>query len=247
MNLETVLYEKRDNTVIICLNRPEALNALNRRIIADLIEALTRVETDSSVQAVIIKGEGRGFCAGDDLNEPNELSINAGLQKIEQLHDVTRLIMRMPKPVIAALHGFAVGAGLEIAMNCDLRIAAEKTIFRFPETNIGLTVTNAGTKLLPMLIGLGRAKEMVFTTEKIDSAKAYDWGLINKVVKLEELTTEALEMAKKINNNNYLAVILSKKSLSQAYLMGLEEVLNLETQNIMNAVQASSSGFLPEK
>ncbi len=243
MDFETVLYTKKENIAIISLNRPDALNALNRQIIRDFVSALGEAETDPQVKVVIVKGEGRGFCAGDDLNEPIEPNFDTGFQVIETLHDVTRLIMRMPKPVIASLHGFAVGAGLEFAMNCDIRIAAEGTIFRFPETSIGVTVTNAGTKLLPMLVGMGRAKEMVFTGEKIDAAQANEWGLVNRVVPREDLEAVTLEMAGKILANNFLAIAMSKKSLTQAPAMGLEEVLNLETQNIMNALQALSTAF----
>jgi len=241
MQFETVLYDKRNDIVIISLNRPEALNALNRQIIDDLLAALVAAEVDPGIRIVIIKGEGRGFCAGDDLNEPKELNFSTGFQDIEKLHDITRIIMRMPKPAIAMIHGFSVGAGLEIAMNCDIRIAAEKTIFRFPETSIGLTVTNAGTKLLPMLIGMGRAKEIVFTAEKIDAEQALEWGLVNRVVPLENLEKTALELAGKIIKNSFLAVAISKKSLAQGYNMGLEEVLNLESQNIMNVFQALTS------
>ena len=146
--------------------------------------------------------------------------------------------MGMPKPVIAAIHGYALGAGCEWALNCDIRIAAEGTKFGFPEARVGATVTNAGTKLLPIAVGLSRAKEMVFTTEFIDAAQAEQWGLINRVVAAEDLEQVVLEMAKKIAQNSALSIALSKKALNQGVYLGLEETLAQETRDIALVFQS---------
>lgn len=160
---------------------------------------------------------------------------------IEQLQDTTRISMMMPTPVIAAVHGCVLGARCEWAMNCDLRIAAEETKFGFPEVRVGLTITNAGTKMLPLLVGLARAKEMIFTTNMINAVQAESWGLINKVVPLDELESEAMSLAKKITRHSTLAIAISKKTLNQSVYLGFEEALNQESRDIMMVFQTMES------
>ncbi len=238
MQLETVLYDKEDGIAIISFNRPHVLNAQNRQLVSDFLAALRQAEADLEVKALIVRGEGRAFCSGDDLSEEHQITtIEEGLILIETLQDTTRVILRMPKPVIAAVHGYALGAGCEWAMNCDIRIAAKGTKFGFPETSVGMTVTNAGTKLLPILIGLGRAKELVFTAEMIDAEQAEKWGLVNKVVPLEELDGTALDMARRIAQNSSFAVALSKKALNQGIYQGFEETLEQESRDIVLVIQ----------
>jgi enoyl-CoA hydratase len=153
-------------------------------------------------------------------------------------------MLRMGKPIIAAVHGYALGAGCEWAMDCDMRIAAEGTKFGFPETGVGATVTNAGTKLLPLLVGLGRAKEMVFSNEMIDAKQAEQWGLVNRVVPLEELEKAAMDMAKKIAEKSALATHLSKKALNQGVYQDFEQTLE---QEIRDAMVVLSSSEAPER
>ena len=232
MRFETVIYERRGEVAIISFNRPEVLNAENRQLESDFLRALKMAWEDIRVKAVIIRGEGRAFCSGHDLSEEFlRGNIEEGVAALENLQDITRTIVAMGKPVIAAIHGYALGAGCEWAMNCDLRIAAEGTKFGFPETGIGATVTNAGTKLLPLLIGLGRAKEMVFTNEMIDSARAEQWGLVIKVVPLGELDEAAMDMAKKIAKNSMLAMRLSKEALNQGIYQDFEQTLDREAKD----------------
>jgi enoyl-CoA hydratase len=139
----------------------------------------------------------------------------------------------MGKPIIAAVHGYALGAGCEWAMDCDIRIAADGTKFGFPETNVGGTVTNAGTKLLPLLVGMGRAKELVFTNDMIDVRQAEQWGLVNHVVPFDELDKAALDMAKKIAKTSTLATFLSKRALNQGVYQDFEQVLEQETRDVL--------------
>jgi len=242
MELETIIYTQKDGIAMISFNRPEKLNAQNRRLVEDFLAALKAAEADPEIKAVIVKGEGRAFCAGDDLSEEKRFdSIENAMQIVETLQDTTRIILRMPKPVIAAIHGYALGAGCEWALNCDIRIAAEGTQFGFPEVRVGGTVTNAGTKLLPLLVGLGRAKQMVFTTDFIDAQTAERWGLVNKVVPLEKLEESALETARHMVQHSSLAIALSKKALNQGVYQGFEETLQQEARDIALVIQTHES------
>lgn len=242
MKLETIIYDKRDDIAIISFNRPKVLNAENRQLVRDFLQALKEAQADSDVKAVIVRGEGRAFCAGHDLTEESMgETAEEGLATLETLQDTTRTMLRMGKPVIAAVHGYALGAGCEWALDCDIRIAAEGTRFGFPETNVGLTVTNAGTKLLPLLIGLGRAKELVFANEMIDAGQAEQWGMVNKVVPLEELDKMAMDMAKKITQNSTLAIRLSKAALNQGVYQDFEQTLEQESRDLIIAFSSTEA------
>ena len=241
MQLETVIYEKKDNIAIIHLNRPKVLNAINTQLTSDFLGALKEAHADAEVKAVIVKGEGRAFSAGDDLSEDKSGPVEQGIRAIETLQDTTRTMLKMGKPIIAVVHGYALGAGCEWAIDCDIRIAAEGTKFGFPETGVGATVTNAGTKLLPLLIGLGRAKEMVFTNEMIDARQAEQWGLVNKVVPLEELDKTAMDMAKKIAEKSVVATYLSKGALNQGVYQDFEQTLQQETRDILIAIMTAEA------
>ncbi|MBM3154722.1 MAG: enoyl-CoA hydratase/isomerase family protein [Chloroflexi bacterium] len=237
MKLETVIYEKKEDVAIIRFNRPKVLNAVNRQLTADFLAALRAAEADPGVKVLIVKGEGRAFCSGDDLSEDKTTATpEEGLRAINTLQDTTRTMLRMGKPIIGAIHGYALGAGCEWAMDCDIRIAAEGTKFGFPETSVGATITNAGTKILPLLVGMGRAKELALTGDRIDARQAEQWGLVNKVVPLEELDFAAMEMAKKIAKNSVLATHLTKTALNQGVYQDYEQVLEHETRDVMIAI-----------
>ena len=234
MQLETVLYEKIDGIAVIKLNRPKVLNAINMQLTHDLHQALAEVALDTSVKGVILKGEGRAFCAGDDLSEsPFGIAVEDLLRHVEVLQDTTRMMLNMEKPIIAAVHGYALGAGCEWAMSADIRIAAEGTRFGFPETNVGAGVTNAGTKLLPLLVGIGRAKWMIFSNERIDARTAEQWGLVNQVVLLEDLDKTALALAKKIAANSTLSIKLAKKQLNYGTYQDYEQQMELEAHDVV--------------
>lgn len=234
MQLETVIYEKKEDIATIRFNRPKVLNAVNRQLTADFLVALKAAGADTEVKVVIIKGEGRAFCSGDDLSEDKTAATpEEGIQAVNTLQDTTRAMLRMGKPVIGAIHGYALGAGCEWAMDCDIRIAAEGTKFGFPETNVGATITNAGTKILPLLVGMGRAKELALTGDRIDAKQAEQWGLVNKVVPLEELDHIAWETAKKITKNSALATHLTKIALNQGVYQDYEQVLEHEARDVM--------------
>jgi enoyl-CoA hydratase/carnithine racemase len=234
MQLETVLYEKIDEIAVIRLNRPKVLNAINMQLTHDLHQALAEVALDTSVKVVILKGEGRAFCAGDDLSEsPFGIAVEDLLRHVEVLQDTTRIMLNMDKPIIAAVHGYALGAGCEWAMSADIRIAAEGTKFGFPETNVGAGVTNAGTKLLPLLVGIGRAKWMIFSNERIDARTAEQWGLVNQVVPLQDLDKTAIALAKKIAANSTLSIKLAKKQLNYGTYQDYEQQMELEAHDVV--------------
>lgn len=242
MHLETVIYEKRDAVAVIRFNRPDVLNAQNVQMTRDFLAALKEAEADDGVRVVIIRGEGRAFCSGHDLSEETTgATVEESLVFVEMLQDTTRLILGMGKPVIAAVHGYALGAGCEWAMNCDIRIAAEGSKFGFPETSVGTTVTNAGTKLLPLLVGLGRAKELIFTNGMIDAEKAEQWGLVNRVVPLEVLNETALDLAGKIAGNSRRALRLSKGALNQGVYQDFEQTLEREAEDAVLCAYGSEA------
>lgn len=234
MQLETVLYEKIDEIAIIKLNRPKVLNAINMQLTHDLHQVLAEVALDISVKGVILKGEGRAFCAGDDLSEsPFGIAAEDLLRHVEVLQDTTRIMLNMEKPIVAAVHGYALGAGCEWAMSADIRIAAEGTKFGFPETNVGAGVTNAGTKLLPLLVGIGRAKWMIFSNERIDAHTAEQWGLVNQVVPAGELDAAAMALIKKIAANSTLSIKLAKKQLNYGTYQDYEQQMELEAHDVV--------------
>jgi enoyl-CoA hydratase len=234
MSLKTVLCEKSDGVFSISLNRPRVLNALNEQLISDLFEALKAVEIDVETKVVILKGEGRAFCAGADLSgEGDSYRRDVPIEQNRYtIQDISRVMLGMTKIIVAAVKGYAIGAGLEIAMCADLRIVAEGTKFGSTETSVGETVTNAGTKLLTYYVGLGRAKEMYFTNEFIDAKEAYQYGLANKIVALSDLDKIAMTTAKKIRDNSGLSLMLTKAAVNRALGMSLEDTLAMETRDI---------------
>jgi enoyl-CoA hydratase/carnithine racemase len=237
MQMQNVIYEIVDDIAIIKLNRPKVLNAINVHLTADVHKALETAAKDTKVKGVILKGEGRAFCAGDDLSEsPAGWPVEDVLRYVEVLQDTTRLMLNMEKPVIAAVHGYALGAGCEWAMSADIRIAAEGTKFGFPETQVGAGITNCGTKLLPLLIGIGRAKWMAFTNERIDANKAEQWGLVNFVVPADKLDETAMAMMKKITANSSLSIKLTKKQMNYGVYQDYEQQFELEAHDVVLCV-----------
>ncbi|MBC8391288.1 MAG: enoyl-CoA hydratase/isomerase family protein [Deltaproteobacteria bacterium] len=234
MTEKTVLYNREENVGIITLNRPKRLNAINGELLRDLIQLLEKVRHDNDIVSVILTGKGNAFCAGEDLKETSDgKSFEGWVEEIEGLQEVQRVILRLGKPLIAAVRGYALGGGCEFAMSCDIRIAAEDAKFGFPETEVGLTVTTAGTKLLSQIVGLGKAKELVFTGELVDALEALRIGLANKVVPVENLLEQALTTAKKIGTRSPLALKLSRIAIDQGLHSSFEQVLEMEANHLL--------------
>ena len=241
MTNNTVLYEKSRNLGIITLNRPERLNAINKDLLKGLIEKLETARQDKSIVSVILTGAGRAFCAGEDLKETSAgKSFEDWIEETEGLQQVQRVIMALGKPLIAAVPGYALGGGCEFAMSCDIRIVAESAKFGFPETDVGLTITTAGTKLLAQIVGLGKAKELVFTGDFIDAHEAVTIGLANKVVAAESLLNESIAMARRIGEKSPLALKLSRIAIDQGLHSSFEQTLELEAGHLLTCAGAQN-------
>lgn len=217
-----LLFEIKGHIGIITLNRPKALNALNNELLQELSNLLDVIGADKSVQAVIITGSGeKAFVAGADIAEMQSMTAMEGRDFGKTGQAVFNKLESLPQPVIAAINGFALGGGCELAMACDIRIAAEKAKFGQPEVSLGITPGFGGTQRLPRLVGKGRAKELIYTGDIIDAGEAYRIGLVNKVVALEELMNTALVMAEKILSRAPVAVQLSKAAINEGMNMDL--------------------------
>ena len=233
--MTAVIYEKEGPIAIIKFNRPEVLNAYNRDVMKGLITAFELAHRDKEVRVIVWKGEGRAWCAGADIKAWGMVKDMVEWRDIIELeNESTRLIMQLEKPILAAIQGYAMGGGCEYAMLADIRIAADGTKFGFPETSLGGTVTHAGTKILPQLIGLGKAKELVLANEVIDASEAERLGLVNKVVALQDLDEAVMGMARKIAGNPPCAVREMKKALNRGLDWDYEAALEYE----------SSAGFI---
>jgi len=248
MTKKTVLYSRDGNVGIITLNRPERLNAINGGLLRDFIEQLETAREDKEAISVILTGAGRAFCAGEDLKESSAgKSFETWIEETDGLQEIQRMIMRLGKPLIAAVQGYALGGGCEFAMSCDIRIATEDAKFGFPETEVGLTVTTAGTKLLTQIVGLGKAKELVFTREFVDAHEALRIGLANKVVPTERLIDEALGMANKIGEKSPLALKLSRIAIEQGLHSSFEQILEIEANHLLICISAQNQKEFMEK
>jgi len=226
----TVILEKKENIAIVKFNRPKSLNAVIDEMLLDFVTVMGEVKNDPTLKVVIITGEGRAFCAGADTKEQvAPRNLHQYREHSQWMQNVTRAIVGLGKPTIAAVKGYAVGEGMEFSLNCDIRIVAEGTKVGFPESRVGATVTNGGTYYLPRIVGLSKAKEMMLTGELIDAQEAYRIGYANKVVPLDKLDEEALAMAKKIASNYELEVQLQKEMIDAGLDNSLEKTLALET------------------
>jgi len=248
MTNNTVLYEKSRNVGVITLNRPERLNAINKDLLKGLIEKLEMARRNKDIVSVILTGAGRAFCAGEDLKETSAgKSFEDWIEETEGLQQVQRVIMALGKPLIAAVPGYALGGGCEFAMSCDIRIAAESAKFGFPETDVGLTITTAGTKLLAQIVGLGKAKELIFTGDFIDAHEAMAIGLANKVVAAESLLEETMAMARRIGEKSPLALKLSRIAIDQGLHSSFEQTLEMEAGHLLICAGAQNQQKFVER
>lgn len=241
MNEESVLYAKEEKTAVVTLNRPKRLNAINQDLLRDLIRYLEKAGADDDVATVVLTGAGKAFCAGEDLKETSAgKTLDQWTREIDALQEFQRVVLNLGKPLIAAVRGYALGGGLEFALSCDIRIASEDARFGFPETGVGLTITSAGTKLISQLVGLGKAKELIFTGEFIDAQEALRIGLVNRVAAGDDLMTEALGMARKIGERSPLALKLSRAAVDQGLHSSFEQILELEAAHLMICVSSGN-------
>ena len=229
MAYENLLYEKREAVAVITLNRPKVLNALNRRTLEELDACVREVIADDSVRVAILTGAGeKAFVAGADINELAQLTPVAGRDYGLFGQSVLDRIEASPKPFIAAVNGFALGGGCELAMACHLRIASENAKLGQPEVKLGIIPGYGGTQRLARLVGKGRALQLVMTGEQISAEQALKIGLVNEVVPLADLIPEAEAMAKKIAANAPLAVRFAIEAVNRGLEMPQAEGLFLE-------------------
>ena len=219
-----------DGVGIIRLNRPERLNAVTPALVDDLLESFDRAEADHA-RVLVLAGRGRAFCAGWDLKQPPiDETVDQARARLQRLQEVTRRTRAFAGPVIAAVQGYALGAGVEFALGCDLVVAGEDAVFGFPEVEVGLSGTNGVSVLLPRLVGLARAKELVLLGERCDARRARDIGLIARVVPAGAHEDAALEIAERLATRPPRALRLAKRLLDEGVETALEEALDGEVE-----------------
>ncbi|MBE0499967.1 MAG: enoyl-CoA hydratase/isomerase family protein [Desulfuromonadales bacterium] len=230
MKFNNLLIDIAEMIALVTINRPAALNALNNELIEELAAAFAGLKERDDVACVILTGGGsKAFVAGADIAAMQPLDAVSAAKFARNGHAVLNSIENFPKPVIAAVNGFALGGGCELAMACDIRIAAENARFGQPEVNLGVIPGFGGTLRLPRLIGKGRAKELIFTGDMIDAAEACRIGLVNKVVAAEELLATAKAMAVKIASRGSVAVRFAKDSIDNGLEMDLDRAGRFES------------------
>jgi enoyl-CoA hydratase len=226
---ENLQVETSDGVAVVVVTRPDKLNALNARTIEELDAAFTAMAEDPGVRGVLVTGSGdKAFVAGADIAELRTLRPTAARAFARRGQEVFARIERMEKPVVAAINGFALGGGCELALACHLRIAAEGARLGTPEVKLGLMCGYGGTQRLPRLVGRGRALEMLLTGEMVDAAEAHRIGLVNRVVPKEKLRAEAEGLLRKVIANGPLSLRFTLQAVAAGLEMGLEEGQNLE-------------------
>jgi enoyl-CoA hydratase len=226
---KTVLYEKNSGIAHVTLNRPQAMNAFSVQMRDDLYEVLSAIKADDEVRVVVIKGAGeKAFCAGADLKEFLSAPSAVKARRIRAVRDLWRLFLSMPQPLIAALHGYVLGSGMEIALFCDLRIAAFNVVFGLPEVGLGILPAAGGTQTLPRIIGLSGALDMLLTGRRLSGQEAYDMRLVNQLVTPANLMKASDEAAQKIASFDPVVVQNAKQALVRGMDMSLEQGLDLE-------------------
>lgn len=230
-HMQTVELAIDDGVALVWLNRPERLNAVAPELVDDLLAALGEVAADEEVRAVVLAGRGRAFCAGHDLKAPEPEGDSR--VRLERLQDVTRRLRALPQPVLAAVHGYAIGAGAEFALGCDLILAADDATFAFPEVGLGLSVTGGASRLLPQLVGPLKARELVLFGDRLDAAAAERLGLVNWVVPADELLERALKWATRLAAQPAGATALAKRALDRGPDGTLETALELEVSHAL--------------
>ncbi len=212
--MSDVLFEKRGHTGLITLNKPSSLNAMCEAFIADINKALDTAEADPEIYTLIITGTGKAFIAGADISEMYGKDAKTIKPWAALACDLAMRLENMKLPVIAAINGYALGGGLELALACDIRIASENATLGLPETSLGVICGSGGTQRLPAIVGEGIAKEMIFTAKVIKADEALSMGLINRMTSTEDLLSEAFALCSSIEKNGQLAVRASKEAVN---------------------------------
>lgn len=239
--MSELLFHSEDQIAFITINRPEVLNVFRRSMFQHMLELLDQVARDDSIRVVLITGAGRAFSAGIDLKEVAHLfdgtmSMNQARAELNEMQELTRRMVELPKPIISAINGLAIGAGAEIAIASDIRIASQAASFAFAEVQRGLFETNGVMHRLPRLIGMGRAAEVMMTGDVITAQAALEMGLVSRVIQSKSLMDEAQAMARKMTANAPISMRLIKKVLHRSYDLDLEAVMRLETDGTLECL-----------
>ena len=227
---QTIKYVKEDAIGVLTIDRPEALNALNSTVISELEQLIGEVEKDLELRALIITGAGRSFVAGADIGEQKPLTLDGGRRWGQRGSALMRRIEKLEIPTIAAVNGFALGGGCELALSCDIILASEKAKFGQPEVGLGITPGFSGTQRLPRRVGIGKAKELIYSGKMIKADEAEKIGLVNAVYAPEELLPGAIEMAKSFTKNAPIAVKYAKACIDRGMQMDIDDGIALENE-----------------
>ena len=228
---ETVIYEKKGPIAWVILNRPDVRNAYNTTMRDDLYQVLEAVRDDLEVQGAILRGAGeRAFCAGADLTEFGTAPSQAVARRVRWQRDVWGLFLGMEKPLVAAMQGYVLGSGMEMALLCDIRIASEDALFGLPELALGMIPAAGATQTLPRVLGTGPALDVLLTGRRFGAAEAYELGLVSRVVPRERLLDEAEALMGRILEQEPLAVRYAKRAVVQGMEMPLGRALELEAR-----------------
>lgn len=237
MNFECIIYEKQAGVATVKLNRPGVLNAMNKKLWEEFQEALDDCRNDAEIKALIITGEGRAFSTGADLKESKTRSPEDYRAYLVELQEASRKIIRFEKPTLAAINGYALGSGYELALACDIRIAAEEAQIGSPEAKVTSSITGGASRLVQELVGPGKARELLFTAEYIDGREAERIGLVNKAVPLDQLMEKTREMADKIAANSGFSLQIIKKGLNMAKEgISLDSLMDFEIEGCLACV-----------
>lgn len=231
MVYETVVLERQGSIAVLRFNRPNVLNALNQHVFRDLILVFDEIEREAILKVVILTGTGdRAFIAGTDITEMEKLTTFEVREFAILARKAIDKIENLDRPIIAAINGFALGGGCEVAMACDIRIASEKAKLGQPEINLGIIPGSGGTQRLPRLVGVSKAKQLIFTGELVDARRALDIGLVDMVVPHDQLMDEAKKMAFAVASRPRIALALAKSAINKGYGMDLQTALSYEIE-----------------
>jgi enoyl-CoA hydratase/carnithine racemase len=228
-NFETLIYEKQERIAYITLNRPEALNAYNLQMRDDLYEILRALKDDDEVRVAILRGAGeKAFCAGADLSEFLTAPSPTVARQARFERDVWGLFLSISQPLIAVLHGYVLGSGIEMALCCDIRITSDDARFGLPEVALGIIPAAGGTQTLPRIVGRGKALEMLLTNRWLDAEEAFQFNLVNQVLPQDKVLPAAVEMAEEIASYDPMAVQAAKQAVIRGLDLSLSEGIYLE-------------------
>lgn len=226
---ETVVYTKEDHIAQITLNRPRVLNAFNMQMRDDIYQVLEAVRDDTEVRCIVLKGEGeRAFCTGADLTEFGSAPSRVIARQVRWERDVWGLFLSIDKPIIAALHGYVIGSGVEMALLCDFRIASQDVSFGLPEAALGMLPAAGGTQSLPRVVGRSNAVNMLLSNRRIDASVALDIGLVHSVVARDHLLKECIALARKLSGCSAPVISAVKRAVHRGLDLPLDKALELE-------------------